>query len=152
MLTKYKVEMIEGDLLNAIVNPNPDLKNKVIDIPPENKLLPKKFEIVQTEEEYTGTPKFISEVKDTDVWFRQETKFRHPKGMVHMKLYTSDNGFGFFSESSVFAYVWAIVQQDYQHEYLYSCSKAGLEFKVEINPDDVEFQWKGFSDSLQGFI
>lgn len=50
---------------------------------------------------------------DTDVWFKQETKFRHPKGVVHMKLYTSDNGFGFFPESSVFAYVWAKIQQDF---------------------------------------
>lgn len=32
------------------------------------------------------------------------------------------------------------------------CSKAGLEFNVEINPDDIEFQWRGFSDSLQEFI
>ena len=69
-----------------------------------------------------------------------------------MKLYTGDNGFGFFAESSVFAYVWAFVQQEFQHEYLYMCTKAGLEFNVEVNPDDLEFKWKGYSDSLQGFI
>lgn len=109
MLTKFKIEFIDGDLLKAIQSPSVDLKGKSIDIPPENKLIPKKFEMVPFDEEYTGVPKFISEVKDTDVWFRQETKFRHPKGMVHMKLFTSDNGFGFFSESSVFSYVWAIV-------------------------------------------
>jgi hypothetical protein len=73
MLTKFKTETIEGDLLNAIVNPKVDLKGKSVDIPPENKLIPKKFDIVPTEEEYTGVPKFISETKDTDVWFRQET-------------------------------------------------------------------------------
>lgn len=122
-----------------IENPQPDLKGKIIDIPPQNKMIPSKFEMVPCEEEYTAAPKFISDIQDLDIWFRQETKFRHPKGIVHMKLYTSDNGFGFFAESSVFAYVWAIVQQDFQHEYLYECSRAGLEFNVEINPDDVEF-------------
>jgi len=49
MLTKFKVEPIEGDLLNAIVKPNIDLKGRVIDIPPENKLLPKKFDIVEAD-------------------------------------------------------------------------------------------------------
>ena len=69
-----------------------------------------------------------------------------------MKLYTSDNGFGFFPESSVFSYVWAFIQHEYQHEYLYQCSKAGLDFHVDVNPDDIEFKWTGFSDSLQDFI
>jgi len=110
MLTKYKVEQIEGDLLNMILKPNPDFKGKKVDMPLENRMLDHKFEIVPVEDEFSTIPKFISNFPDTDVWFRQENKFRHPKGIVHMKLYTSDNGFGFFPESSVFAYVWARVQ------------------------------------------
>lgn len=69
-----------------------------------------------------------------------------------MKLFSSDNGFGFFPESSVFAFVWAIVQQEFQHEYLYTCSKAGLTCSVDINPDDVEFKWQGYSDHLQDYV
>ena len=69
-----------------------------------------------------------------------------------MKLYTGDNGFGFFPESSVFAYIWAKVQQDFQHEYLYTATSAGMFMDVEINPDDVEICWKGFSDCLPNFV
>lgn len=60
MLTKYKVEPIEGDLLNVILKPNPEIKNKPIDIPPENTLINHKFDIVPTDEEYTNVPCHIS--------------------------------------------------------------------------------------------
>lgn len=60
MLTKFKVEQIEGDLLNAIVSPRPEIKNKPIDIPPENPLIHHNFEMVPVQEEFTGAPKYIS--------------------------------------------------------------------------------------------
>ena len=70
MLTKYKVEQIEGELLDAILKPNPDFKGKKVDMPLENRMLDHKFEIVPVEEEYSTIPKFISNFPDTDVWFR----------------------------------------------------------------------------------
>lgn len=73
MLTKYKIQSIDEDLLKMIQQPQPDLKGKVIDIPPKNSMLPTKFEMVPTEEEYTNVPKFISDIQDLDIWFRQET-------------------------------------------------------------------------------
>jgi len=60
MLTKYKVELIEGDLLNAILQPKPEIKGKAIDIPPVNPLIQHNFSVVPMEEEFIDSPKPIS--------------------------------------------------------------------------------------------
>lgn len=60
MLTKYKVELIEGELLDKILNPRPEIKNKAIDLPPENSLIHHNFEIAPTEEEFIDHPKYVS--------------------------------------------------------------------------------------------
>ena len=51
MLTKFNIEDISGDLLKAIENQKPELKNKPLDFPVANNLLPKKFDIVPEDKE-----------------------------------------------------------------------------------------------------
>ena len=113
MLTKFTLEDIQADLLKAMENPQPDFKIKKIGMPPQNELLPTNFDLVPVNEKFTKNPVFISTEPTVDIWYKQDALFKQPKGIVHMKLYTGDNGFGFFPESSVFAYVWAKVQQDF---------------------------------------
>jgi insulysin len=44
--TKYKVEEFPASLLEKINNPKIDFKRKVLDLPPENNLIPKNFDIL----------------------------------------------------------------------------------------------------------
>ena len=78
--------------------------------------------------------------------------FQHPTGIVQMKIFTSDNGFGYFPETQVFAQIWQRIQTEYQHEYMYTASKAGLQFGIDVNNDDISFFWKGYNCTILEYI
>lgn len=121
-------------------------------MPPKNHLIPRNFEILKLDPKHADAPRDISQWQDTKVWFLQDQMFSHPKGIVQMKIHTSDNGFGFFPEALVFAHLWKAVLKDLQHEYMYTASRVDMLFGIEINHDDVQFFWKGYNDTLFAFV
>jgi hypothetical protein len=53
MLTKFTIEDIQADLLKAMEMPNPEFKNKKLDLPAENDMVPRNFDVVPTDNWYT---------------------------------------------------------------------------------------------------
>lgn len=76
MLTKFTLEDIQADLLKAMEAPNPEFKNKKLDLPPANHLIPKNFTLVPLDERYTKEPVHISSEPTIDIWFKQDALFR----------------------------------------------------------------------------
>lgn len=64
--TKYKIEDISDDLKEIILHPNIQFKNKKLDLPTANTLLPSEIEAVS--DEVDEIPSLILSSKEKDVW------------------------------------------------------------------------------------
>ena len=69
MMTKYSVEEFSEDLLQKIEWPNIS-KGKKIGLPPPNQLLPKNFDMIELDPEFSHQPKQISIWNDMDIWYK----------------------------------------------------------------------------------
>ena len=92
--TKYKTEDFSSSLLNRIVNPSVEIKRHKLELPPKNNLIPKNFDILPKDEEFSKEPKLINIGKDIDLWYKKDDKFDRPKSEVSMKIYTNDCNLG----------------------------------------------------------
>jgi len=144
MLTKYIVKDISGDLLKAIEKPG-----KVsVDLHIANGLIPKNTEIVELDGNFCNEPQVI----DSGVYFMQDAKFRQPKGIVQLKMFSADIGYGTEPKALVFAHLWARVLSRYMQEDLYRATKAGFQFYSEFDSDDFSLLWKGYNEHLPRYV
>jgi secreted Zn-dependent insulinase-like peptidase len=71
-------------------------KSKALGLPPPNTLIPKSFEI---DEGLSGSPVELRK----GLWFKKDDKFKLPKAVVKMRLYTTDCLYGLKPAARVFA-------------------------------------------------
>lgn len=86
------------------------------------------------------------------VWFNHDLKFRRPKGIVAVKIYTADLGFGHSDRARVFGEVWRECFNEYVREFCYMADCADLSFTWNLCLDNMEMEWQGFSDSLSLYV
>lgn len=141
--------MIPDNVLALIAKPK---SNKRISIPDGNVYIPKNVALVEVSAEHSSVPVNVSNIKGTDVWFLQDSKFKQPKGIVQMKLHTNDNGFGSNNEGRVFAKLWERMQKEYQHELVSLAQQIGMIFFLEVDLDGISFFWKGYNNTLPKYI
>lgn len=79
-------------------------------------------------------------------------KFLRPKGVVGLRIYTTDLEFGTNKISRVFAEVWQKVFSEYMREFKFMADLAQLGFTLEVNIDSIDFQWDGYNSSLPLFV
>ena len=89
-----------------MLSPNIQFKNKKIDLPPVNNLLPKSLDILDKDEEYSKKPVLLEQWENGELWYKKDDKFERPKGIIKVKYYTNDCGLGTSASSRVFAEVW----------------------------------------------
>jgi len=89
---------------------------------------------------------------DTEVWYKKDDKFKRPKGIVNFKIYTNDCSFSQTAAGRLFAEVWRQCLDEYLREFSYMASCASLDFSLVVAPDNVEFNWSGFNDSLPTYV
>jgi secreted Zn-dependent insulinase-like peptidase len=123
-----------------------------LDLPPQNNLLPKNFEILPEDASLSDRVKLLKTWDDTEIWYKKDDKFKRPKGIVNFKFYTNDCLFSQTSQGRLFAEVWRQCLDEYLREFTYMASCATLNFDVVVAPDNVEFTWSGFNDSLPVFV
>jgi len=98
--TKYGKEKFSEKLLGLMVSPKvAQHKNKQLDLPPPNNLLPKNLDVLPTlskeDDEVSKKPVLIKQwADDTDLWYMKDDKYLRPKGIVSLKIYTGDCEFG----------------------------------------------------------
>jgi len=87
-----------------------------------------------------------------DLWYLKDDKFKKPKAIVSLKIYTADLGFGTSPETSVFAEVWKRVLQENLREFAYLAECAKLKFNIQLVRDNIQVQWQGYNAALPKFI
>ena len=106
MGTDFHIEKYNDELLNLIKNPVVADNGKKLDLPPENNLLPKNFDILAEDAANSAKPTLIHQWEDTDLWFKKDDQFKKPKGIVTCKIYSSDLYFGQTPKARVFGLMW----------------------------------------------
>jgi secreted Zn-dependent insulinase-like peptidase len=62
-----------------MAEPNPEITAKLLDLPPENTLIPRDFDILEPNELYSSSPHLIKQWDDTDLWYMKDDKFGRPE-------------------------------------------------------------------------
>ena len=102
-------------------------------------MIPTNFDVLPANEEHSKTPVLVNKDEGYHVWFKKDDKFKKPKAIVSMKLYTKDCGLGCSKEGRLFASVWHKVQDEYLREFNYMADCAKLGFEVTILHDNINF-------------
>lgn len=150
--TKHSVVKFSEELLSKINNPNCPVIACKLDLPPQNTLIPKNFDILEKNKEFSVTPQLILKNDDTQMFYKKDDTFDRPKAIVKMKLYTSDNDFGKTLEGRVFATLWESVASEHMREFNYMAEMAKLGFGINVLHDNLNFTWSGFNDSMPNYI
>ena len=135
-----------------MTNPQSVIKDKKLDLPPVNTLIPKNFDLLPANEELSKELVMVKKWENGMLWYMKDDKFKKPKANVALNLYTTDNDFSTKKEGRMFAGIWKEVLNEYLGEFKYMAECANLEFEATITADHVEFIWQGFNDSMTNFI
>jgi secreted Zn-dependent insulinase-like peptidase len=119
--TKYSVSVLTPDLLGKMKNPNCEIKGKKMGLHPANNMIPKNFDILPPNEEFSNDPVMIKQWEDTDLWYKKDDETNRPKAFVYMKYYTTDCEFGTSLKGKVFALLWINMMKEYLREFLAAC-------------------------------
>lgn len=88
---EYSSEKYSTEFMDSLKKPEINVQGKKLDLPPPNTLLPKNFDILADDESLSGAPVLLKAFDNSEVWYRKDDKFKRPKGIVSLKVYTNDN-------------------------------------------------------------
>lgn len=77
-------------MMSSLRKPVINLNGLKLDLPPQNNLLPKNFEILAEDVSLSDRVKLLKTWDDTEIWYKKDDKFKRPKGIVNFKFYTND--------------------------------------------------------------
>ena len=150
--TKYSKAKYSEELLKIMKNPSSPQGKKKLDIPPHNNLLPKNLDVLSPQPDLSKQPILVQVWDDADLWYQKDDKFLRPKAVIDMKLYTNDCSFGRTPQGRVFVDVFNECLKETLREFFYMASQAELEATISAYHDNINFKWKGYSDSLPTFV
>jgi secreted Zn-dependent insulinase-like peptidase len=148
---QYKTEKYDDKLMADMKTPQVN-DSMVLDLPPPNTLLPTNFDLLAEDSKLSDRPRLLQIWDDTEVWYKKDDKFKRPKGIVSMKLYTNDNQFSSTTQGRLFVEVWNQCLTEVTREFAYMADCAGLSFSSTMYTDNVGFEWSGYNSSLPVFI
>ena len=135
-----------------MAEPKCEITQKKLDLPPKNTIIPKNFTVLDENTALSEKARRILQDENTDLWYRKDDKYKQPKAVVQMRIYTNDNDFGKSLSGNLFSKVWAQVLDQHLKEYTYMAELATLKFSLTANLVDIDLQWSGFNDSMPNFI
>ena len=125
----YSCEKISDARLNELRSPQIEDNGKALDLPPVNNLIAANFDILPEDETFSKCPKLIQQWGDNvDLWYQKDDKFKKPKAIISLKIYTTDLGFGTSPEAQVFSEVWKNLVLERLREFTYLADCAKLKF------------------------
>ncbi|KAL4472918.1 hypothetical protein ABPG72_007795 [Tetrahymena utriculariae] len=149
--TAYNIEDINQQIRDIFENPSIDFKksHKVLGLPEKNPFLPKQLVQLPTEDEFLIEPKIILENDKTRVWFKQDNKFKTPKGEIELHIYwKQENEHLNGVQNQVLQKIYIQLFKDRIREMQYLASQANI--IDQRSASDIYYKYKvnGFSDSI----
>jgi len=149
--TKYSYEDFNEKIKTLLHNPKvgpSSNRQKTINLPPPNNLLPKNIDILPKSKDILTIPKLSKETPGSSIWYKQDHKFGVPKAYGFCRIWTNDNGFPTHDESTVFAQLYLNVFFEDIREFMYMAQMAGIECKLEMVMNKFTLTFYGFNESL----
>ena len=107
--TRYSVDDISPGLLDKILNPNVEVKEKKLGLPLPNNLIPKNFDLLPEEVLYSQWPILLQQWDNADLWYKKDDKFKRPKSKVSLRIYSNDCEMGKNMKAQTFLCLWALI-------------------------------------------
>lgn len=148
---EYSSERYSESLMKSLKEPKINQQGKKLDLPPPNTLLPTNFDILAEDASKSALPLLLETFDNTEVWYKKDDRFKRPKGIVSLKLYTNDCA-ATKLEGRLFVELWSQCLNEFTREFTYMADCAGLKFNHFMMSDNVSFDWSGYNDSLPNFI
>ncbi|KAG8188554.1 hypothetical protein JTE90_007162 [Oedothorax gibbosus] len=141
--TKYKLEPIEGELLEnwKTVKTHPHLK-----LPAPNDLIPTNFEQVTLDTEVTKYPVLIKNTPMCRLWFKQDDEFLLPKANLTFSIKSPMAYVDPFHFNLCHIYLQLVT--DSLNEYSYAAELAGLSHALGIGKFEITLAVQGYNDKL----
>jgi len=150
--TKYLCENIDPKLFDAIKNSTvqnigKSINNKNLEMPPENTLIPKNFEILPNLTNLEQ-PRILYSNQQSTKWYKQDHKFKVPKAYGFCQIDTNDKNMPFSYESGqAWKYKIALFFERIR-EFMYMAGNAGIECDLSHSGAMIDMNFYGFNDSL----
>jgi insulysin len=121
----------------------------IFDYPPENKFIPKNFEIIPAEN-VGKYPEKIMENKNLEVWFLQDKIFNKPKAYLVAEFLIPNDlcNFSDIKNRIISIILEKMIAQELG-EWIYMAKEAGVNFNFSINSSKCQIIYSGFNDSLK---
>jgi len=87
-------------------SPKCEIKKNKLDFPPANNMIPKNFDLLDEMADLSGKPSLVKSWDNTELWYKKDDKFKRPKSIINMKIYTLDNDYSKSIEGRLFANLW----------------------------------------------
>jgi nardilysin len=115
----YSSEKYSEQLLASMLKPECRDNGKLLDLPPKNTLLPKSFEIMDSDSSLSSKPALIQQWDESEMWYKKDDQFKKPKAFVSMKIYSNDCYFSESAKGKVFGDLWSSCLQESLREFAY---------------------------------
>lgn len=151
----FESEKLPAKLMQALLKPVVADNGLRLDLPNPNELIPRNFDLTEKDSQLPDHPCLLTEWSESEVWYKQDNKFKLPKAHITAFVYTNDCQVGLTTNANVFLFLWETVLIDYLREFTYMGSCVWLEFsctpRAQSN-DGFDMQWSGYNDSLPAFV
>jgi secreted Zn-dependent insulinase-like peptidase len=147
----YASDPYSSELLKKIIEPCKD-NGKKLGLPVPNTLLPTKFDILDESKSDSEQISLVKKWENAELWYKKDDKFKVPKAIVKMRLFTNDCSFTKIPQGRLFAQVWEKCLDEYLREFNYMADCAELNFSLSLMQDKIKFEWSGYNDSLIEYV
>lgn len=146
--TEYSYEDISEDLMNALKNVS---VNSDLHLPAPNKFIPEDFTVKgEKVEKALPHPWLITDTPKFEIWYKQDDRFRIPKGSISLVVHAPPLGDDI--ESSVLGLLLGELMDDEFNEMNYFADLVGLKFSLLQFRDSFSIKASGYNDKLPAFL
>jgi secreted Zn-dependent insulinase-like peptidase len=146
--TKYSINDFSDEFYKLMREPNCEITDKKLDLPPPNTLIAKNFDILPKDAAKAQKPKEIEE----GLWYKKDDQFNRPKSIVKLKVYTNDCLYQILPEARAFVNLWVAILDEYLGEFSYMAAECRLGFSVDVDNDGINMKWSGYNDSIPAYV
>ena len=122
----------------------------IFDYPPENKFIPKKFDLLPPPEKISKYPEKIKSHKNMEVWHLQDTKFKVPKACAFAQFITPEDLCDFSEiKIRIMSVILDKIITSELGEFLYMAKSANVNVNFSFSTNKTYIIFQGFNDSLK---
>ena len=122
----------------------------IFDYPPENKFIPKNFDILPPPEKISDYPEKLISNKNLEVWFHQDTIFKRPIAYLICQFITPEDLCDFSEiKLRILSNLLDTIITVELGEFLYMAKAANMSINFEFGVNETNIIFKGYNDSIK---